>query len=166
MPSVNDESPLMLTGIQSMEPEIFHYIPKGVFSHSTTDVYPQAIAKGERIAAHIATGRWRELSTLQRYLDISLELLKESEKDISIGAASLIEDGADVSEAILWDRVHIESGAHVKRAVLADGVRIKRGETILNCIVVSAALIAGREAPEKSMRGYVQGENFVVPLGV
>jgi NDP-sugar pyrophosphorylase family protein len=166
MPTINDESPFMFTGIQIMEPEIFHYIPKGVFSHSTTDVYPQAIAKGERIAAHIATGRWRELSTLQRYLDISLELLKESEKDISIGAASLIEDGADVSEAILWDRVHIESGAHVKRAVLADGVRIKRGETILNCIVVSAALIAGREAPEKSMRGYVQGENFVVPLGV
>lgn len=166
MPTINDESPLMFTGIQIMEPEIFQYIPKGVFSHSTADVFPQAIARGERIAAHITAGRWRELSTLQRYLDISLELLKESEQDISIGAASIIEEGADVSEAILWDRVRIGSGAHVKRAVLADGVHIPSGETVTNCVVVSAALIAGQEAPEKSMKGFVQGENFVVPLGV
>src|SRR4030095_8245778 len=39
----NDEAPLMFTGIQILEPRIFDYIPRGVFSHSTTDVYPQAI---------------------------------------------------------------------------------------------------------------------------
>ena len=37
--------PLMFTGIQILEPRIFEYIPRGVFSHSTTDVYPQAIAQ-------------------------------------------------------------------------------------------------------------------------
>src|SRR5215510_13486574 len=70
MPAQADEAPLMFTGIQILEPEIFKYIPRGVFSHSTTDVYPQAIAQGERVVAHVASGRWRELSTLQRYLDI------------------------------------------------------------------------------------------------
>src|ERR1044072_357288 len=68
--SSTDQTPLMFTGIQILEPRIFDYIPRGVFSHSTTDVYPQAIANGETIAAHIATGTWRELSTLRRYLDI------------------------------------------------------------------------------------------------
>src|SRR4030095_13170788 len=115
MPSVVDEAPLMFTGIQIMEPQIFKYIPKGVFSHSTTDVYPQAIAKGERIAAHIATGRWRELSTLQRYLDISLELLKEAGNNISAGAGCSIHEGAGVGEVILWDRVSIECGNHISR---------------------------------------------------
>ena len=62
----------MFTGIQILEPRIFDYIPRGVFSHSTIDVYPQAIANGERIAAHVGTGHWYELSTLQRYLEISL----------------------------------------------------------------------------------------------
>jgi len=166
MPSVGDKSPLMFTGIHIMEPEIFKYIPKGVFSHSTTDVYPQAIANGERIAAHVAHGRWRELSTLQRYLDISLELLKEAGNDISAGAGCFIDEGADVGEAVLWDRVHIESGAHIRRAVLADGVHIRNGETLMNCVVVPAALIAGSVRPEKSMKGHLQGENFVVPLGV
>src|SRR5215472_17320419 len=78
-PASTDDSspPLMFTGIQIMEPRIFDYIPRGVFSHSTTDVYPQAIARGERIVAHVASGKWYELSTLQRYLDISLKLLAE-----------------------------------------------------------------------------------------
>src|ERR1041384_5538643 len=65
--AANDE-PLMFTGIQILEPRIFDYIPRGVFSHSTVDVYPQAIARGERIVGHVAEGKWYELSTLQRYL--------------------------------------------------------------------------------------------------
>src|SRR6185369_10721172 len=69
------EVPLMFTGIQILEPEIFNYIPRGVFSHSTTDVYPKAVADNKRVAVHIASGRWFELSTMRRYLDISLLLL-------------------------------------------------------------------------------------------
>ena len=53
--SSETEAPLMFTGIQLLEPEIFDYIPRGVLSHSTTDVYPKALAKGERIAVH-----WRQ----------------------------------------------------------------------------------------------------------
>ena len=166
MPSQNDESPLMFTGIQILEPRIFDYIPRGVFSHSTTDVYPQAIAKGDRVVAHVASGKWRELSTLQRYLDISLELLLEAGHEISVGAACTIDEGAEISQAILWDRVHVESGARVHRSVLADGVEIKAGETVENAIVVPAALVAGKIAPQKSLKGHVQGENFVVPLTV
>src|SRR6185503_4525530 len=48
MPNVQEYAgqnpPLMFTGIQILEPAIFAFIPKGVFSHSTTDVYPQAVA--------------------------------------------------------------------------------------------------------------------------
>ena len=50
------DPPLMFTGIQILDSRIFDYIPRGVFSHSTTDVYPQAIANGERVAAHVASG--------------------------------------------------------------------------------------------------------------
>jgi NDP-sugar pyrophosphorylase family protein len=166
MPTPADEAPLMFTGIQIMEPDIFNYIPRGVFSHSTTDVYPKAWAKGERIAAHVTTGRWRELSTLQRYLDISLELMKEAGSHMSLGAGCKIETGANVSEAILWDRVCIESRARVRRSVLADGVRIRKDEVISNSVVVPAALISGKVPPQKALKGRVQGENFVVTLSV
>ena len=156
--------PLMFTGIQILEPRIFNYIPRGVFSHSTTDVYPQAMSQGERIAVHIASGTWYELSTLQRYLDISLALLVGQNKKVSLGAGCVIADDAVVNDAILWDDVIIESGARVNRAVLADGVRIPAGEVIEHAVVVRNALIAGKPIPPKALPGYAEGDNFVVPL--
>jgi len=166
MPAANaaEPAPLMFTGIQILEPRIFEYIPRGVFSHSTTDVYPQAIANGEVIAGHVASGKWRELSTLQRYLDISIELLKENEKSFFAGVNSVISETASVVEAILWDDVNIGDGARISRAVLADDVNIDAGEVIENAVVVPRKLVEGKIPPEKALPGHFQGENFVVPL--
>ncbi|HET6668876.1 MAG TPA: NDP-sugar synthase [Pyrinomonadaceae bacterium] len=158
------EPPLMFTGIQILEPRIFNYIPRGVFSHSTTDVYPQAILQGERVAVHIASGTWYELSTLQRYLDISLALLAARNERLTVGARSVVAAGAEVSDAVLWDDVAVEAGARVRRAVLADGVCIKSGEVVENAIVVRNSLIAGKQPPAKALPGAVKGDNFVVPL--
>jgi NDP-sugar pyrophosphorylase family protein len=156
--------PLMFTGIQILDPRIFDYIPRGIFSHSTTDVYPQAIARGERVAAHVAQGRWYELSTIQRYLEVSLIMLAASGKNVSAGARCRIDDDQDVSDSILWDDVTIDAGARVSRAVVGDGVRIRSGETIENAAVVPAALVKGKTPPAKALKGEVRGENFVVPL--
>ena len=158
------EVPLMFTGIQLLEPEIFNYIPRGVFSHSTTDVYPKAIANGERVAVHVATGTWYELSTLQRYLDISLALMAERHMGFTKGADCVISDHATVSQSVLWDNVVIAPDARVNRAVLGDGVRVQDGEVIVNSIVVRRSLVEGKAAPAKALKGEVQGDNFVVPL--
>lgn len=159
-----DHAPLMFTGIQILEPRIFQYIPRGVFSHTTTDVYPQAIARGEIIAAHIAEGMWYELSTIERYLEISLALLRQKGIDRIIGENSSVAEKAFVRDAVLWENVHIEAGAHVRRAVLADGVRVRAGETIENAAVVRAELVRGITPPPKALSGELHGDNFVVPL--
>ena len=156
--------PLMFTGIHILEPKIFDYIPRGVFSHSTTDVYPQALAKGERIAAHVARGRWFELSTMQRYLEISLLLLAESGKSFTAGTGCRISSGANVEQSVLWDNVEVGSGAKISRAILGDNVKIAPGEVIENAAVVCAALVSGKAAPAKALLGELRGDNFVVPL--
>ncbi len=161
---VGKEPPLMFTGIQILEPAIFDYIPRGVFSHSTTDVYPQAVAKGEPLAVHVAQGNWFELSTIQRYLDISLQLLSETGADISTGDGCSISMSAKVKEAILWDNVIVEDGARVRRAILADNVRIPAGAVIENAAVVCASLVEGKERPPKALKGEIRGDNFVVSL--
>ena len=158
------ESPLMFTGIQILEPKIFDYIPHGVFSHSTSHVYPQAIAKGERVAVHVASGRWFELSTIPRYLDISLLLLRERGQTLTAGAGCEISATAAVEQSVLWDRVVVESGARVKRSVLGDDVRIRAGEQVENVAVVRASLIQGKARPPKALKGEIRGDNFVVPL--
>ena len=156
--------PLMFTGIQILEPRIFDYIPRGVFSHSTTDVYPQAIAKGERIATHVATGKWYELSTPQRYLSISLAMLAERGEHVAVGTGCVISENADVRQSVLWDGVVVEPGASIRRAVLGDGVSITAGEIIEDAVVVRNSLVDGKISPPKALKGVVRGDNFVVSL--
>ena len=164
MPTVEGPVPLMFTGIHILEPRIFEYIPRGVFSDSVIQVYPQAIAKGEVVAAHVASGKWRELSTLKRYIDISVELLKEEGKTYVEGSDTVIDQTATVSDAILWDRVQVGAGARVTRTVLADDVVIPDGEVVENAVVVPRKLVEGKTRPEKALSGHFQGENFIVPL--
>jgi NDP-sugar pyrophosphorylase family protein len=163
-PDSQADPPLMFTGIQILESRIFDYIPRGVFSHSTTEVYPRAIANGERIAAHVAEGMWYELSTLKRYLDISLALLRRQGRDVYTGRNPSIDEQAEVHESVLWDNVTVEKGAHVRRAILGDGVRVLAGERRENVVVVRAELVAGTTPPAKALKGHVAGLNFVVSL--
>jgi NDP-sugar pyrophosphorylase family protein len=157
------EPPLMFTGIQILESRIFDYIPPGVFSHSVTEVYPQAMAKGERVVAHVAEGMWYELSTLKRYLDISLSLLRELGRDVYTGVNPSIEQ-AEVHDSVLWDNVTVEKGGYVRRAILGDGVRVLAGERIEDAVIVRASLVSGETPPAKALKGFVKGNNFVVPL--
>ncbi|MEA2173660.1 MAG: mannose-phosphate guanylyltransferase / phosphomannomutase [Blastocatellia bacterium] len=160
-----EDAPLMFTGIHILEPRIFDFIPRGVASDFVPHVYQPAIAQGELIAAHVSHDEmWYELSTIPRYLDISLALLKSEGRDVLTGASCEIEEGADVRDSILWDGVTIEAGGRVRRAVLGEGVRIRAGEVIENAAVVRAGLVAGSESPPKALKGELRGANFVVPL--
>jgi len=164
MPVDEGPVPLMFTGIHIMEPRILEYVPRGVFSDSVTDVYPKAMANGEIIAAHVASGKWRELSTLKRYLDINVELLQEKGGTFVVGVNALVSASATVREAVLWDDVEISDCARITRAVLADKVKIAANEVIENAVVVPRRLVEGKKPPEKALPGHFQGENFIVPL--
>jgi NDP-sugar pyrophosphorylase family protein len=156
--------PLMFTGIQILEPRIFEFIPRGVFSHTTTDVYPQAIARGEKIAAHVAAGKWYELSTIPRYLDTSITLMRDENRTVEIGSGSHVEQGAVISGAVLWENVRVESGARVRRAILGEGVTVRSGDDFEDVAVVRAELVRGSERPTKALEGETRGDNFVVKL--
>jgi NDP-sugar pyrophosphorylase family protein len=162
MPVDEGPVPLMFTGIHIMEPRILDYVPRGVFSDSVTDIYPKAMANGEIVAAHVASGKWRELSTLKRYLDISVELLREEGKSFVAGANAILSGTA--TDSVLWDDVEVSAGARINRAVLADKVKIAANEVIENAVVVPRGLVEGKMPPEKSLPGHFQGENFIVPL--
>jgi len=150
--------PLMFTGIQVLDPAIFNYIPRGVFSHSTVHVYPRAIAEGETIAAHIADGDWFEMSTLERYLDISIEFLHRGGQRVICGKGSIIEEGAEVEDGVIWDRSRVCAGATLRRVVVADDVIVPAGSRFENAIIVRADHCARIE------RGEVIGGNLVVYL--
>lgn len=158
------EVPLMFTGIQILDPRVFDFIPPGVFSHSVTDVYVPAIARGDRVTAHIAAGAWYELSTVRRYLETSVTLMRREGREVEVGEGSSVEEGATVAESVLWENVSVGRGARVRRSVLGAGVRVGPGELFDNVAVVRAELALGVERPEKGLRGEFRGPNFVAPI--
>ena len=129
-----------------------------------TDVFLPAIERGDRLAAHVAEGAWHELSTVRRYLDTSVELMRAEGRDVELGAGSVVEPGAEVSDSVLWENVTVGRGARVRRAVLGAGVGVPEGETYEEVAVVRAELAASEERPEKGLVGEVRGPNFVAPL--
>jgi NDP-sugar pyrophosphorylase family protein len=152
-------SPLMFTGIQVLSPRIFEFIPRHRFSHTTTEAFPAAIRAGERVAAHVGDGEWREMSTLERYLGESLAAMEARGLEVVAGERTVVDEGATVTRSVLWNDVRIERGAAVTEAVLGDGVVVREGERIERSVVVRAAIAARIE------RGEVRGDNLVVPLG-
>ncbi|HEY6332882.1 MAG TPA: NDP-sugar synthase [Blastocatellia bacterium] len=150
--------PLMFTGIQVLSPRIFGYIPRDRFSHSTVDVYPQAIRAGETVLAHVSDANWFELSTLERYLAASLTFIRKQGGDVVKGSGSRIDPGAVVTDSVLWDRVNVEAGARVRFAIVGDDVTVPAGSDIRWAAVVRREIVTDLE------RGQIVGDNVVVPL--
>jgi len=158
-------TPLMFTGIHIMEPRVFDYIPRGVYSDSVPIFYRPAVERGERIAAHVTDGNWFELSTIPRYLDISLAMLDGQTEKIVKGENCRISSGATVKDSVIWDDVTIEDGAEISHTIIADGVKIKSGERFENVAIVRAEMLSHcKEIPPKALKGFIQDENYVVPL--
>ena len=156
-------TPLMFTGIHILEPEVLDLIPKGVYSDTVTDIYIPYIKSGGKIAAHVAEGEWFELSTIPRYLDISLAMMKAG--DVHFGRNCVMAGAVSLKDSVIWDDVTIGDGATLYRTIIADGVTIEPGEHFENVAIVRADMVRScEEIPPKALKGYVQGENYVVPL--
>ncbi len=162
-PKSHLQVPLMFTGIHILEPEVFKYIPRGIYSDIVPTFYLPAIANGEKIAAHTCNNKWFELSTIPRYLDISLAMM-DGEK-VCKGQNCNLDKTATVTDSILWDDVTIEANAKLSRVIIADGVTIKANNIFENVAIVRADMVRNCiERPEKALKGEYLGENYVVPL--
>lgn len=156
-------TPLMFTGIHIFEPRVFDYIPRGIYSDIVPVFYRPALAAGEKIAAHITDAKWFELSTIPRYLDISLAMMDAG--DMFVGQNSIVSELSTVRDSVLWDGIYVGDEASLYRTIVADGVRIEPGEHFENAAIVRAEMVRScADIPEKALKGYIQGENYIVPL--
>ena len=156
-------TPMLFTGIHILEPRVFEYIPRNVYSDIVPTFYNPALAAGEKIAVHITDANWFELSTIPRYLDISLAMMNGA--SVCAGENCTISGRATVRDSVMWDNVHIADDAHLYRTIIADDVTIEAGEHFENAAIVRAEMVRNcEEIPEKALKGYIQGENYIVPL--
>jgi NDP-sugar pyrophosphorylase family protein len=156
-------TPLMFTGIHILEPEVFDYIPRGVYSDIVPSFYQPALDQGRKIAAHVTDAEWYELSTIPRYLDISLAMMHGG--NVHFGKNCRLEGTAKLRDCVIWDDVTIGGGSMLYRTIIADGVTIEPGEQFDNVAIVRADMVRSCEVmPEKALKGYVKGDNYIVPL--
>jgi NDP-sugar pyrophosphorylase family protein len=163
----NPQSPLMFTGIHVLDPGIFEYIPRGVFSDSVRDVYPKAMADGKNVAAHVADGAssWRELSTIERYLTISLEFLRREGRDTIMDEGCEVESGATVERSVLWRRARVCGGARLTECVVGDDVIIPSDAEFRRAAIVRVNVASLNDRPEKALPAEIVGDNLVVKFG-
>jgi NDP-sugar pyrophosphorylase family protein len=139
----------VFTGIHIMEPEIFSFIPSGVFYEINDQVYPAAMQSGKRVLGFPLEGYWQEPSNPGRYLETQKDLFTRSGARpavhlpvdavidgratlgpfVSLGSGCVIDGPSEVENAILWDDVHIKAGARVRNCVLGSSVTIE-GECV------------------------------------
>jgi NDP-sugar pyrophosphorylase family protein len=156
-------TPPMFTGIHILEPRVFDYIPRGIYSDIVPTFYNPALENGEKIAAHVTDANWFELSTIPRYLDISLAMMDGT--DVFSGENCNLSSNAQVRDSVIWDDVTVSDGANLYRTIIADGVTIEAEEHFENAAIVRAEMVRNcEEIPEKALKGYIQGENYIVPL--
>jgi NDP-sugar pyrophosphorylase family protein len=155
--------PLMFTGIHILSPKVIDMVPPNTFKDIVTDIYRPALKVGQKIAAYVAEGNWHELSTIPRYLDISLAMMQDA--NVHCGCRCSFAEDASIRDSVIWDDVVVEAGASLYRTIVADGVTIPAGQNFENAAIVRAEMVRNcDEIPEKALNGYIEGDNYVVPF--
>jgi ADP-glucose pyrophosphorylase len=131
------------------------------------DVYPKAMADGKTVAAHVADGAssWRELSTIERYLTISLEFLRREGRDTIMDEGCEVESGATVERSVLWRRARVCGGARLTECVVGDDVIIPSGAEFRRAAIVRVDAASLNDRPEKALPAEIVGDNLVVKFG-
>jgi mannose-1-phosphate guanylyltransferase/phosphomannomutase len=149
-------SNIINAGIYVIEPEVFKYVPKGIEFDFSKDLIPILLSKNEPVYAFEFKGYWRDIGTLEQYLEANRELLQGYSKNLLDIALSLqeikrekyIEPNFIHSSSLIYPKVKI--GPYV--IVDADAV-IKDGSIISFSIIGKSAYIGERCVISSSIIG-------------
>ena len=160
--SGGSEQHLAFTGIHVLEHRVLAGIPAGIPS-SIIDCYLKLIASGEKVMAYVVQDEfWRELGSLNGYLQIHEELFRMSRTPVPglqvdgkavvhesarlgsgvhfdgmvcIGAECDLEHAVGIQGSVIWEQVTIGSGCSIRDSIIGDGVVVTES---LEGVVVGA----------------------------
>jgi NDP-sugar pyrophosphorylase family protein len=137
----------VFTGVHILEPAIFQYIPDGRFCEINDEVYPGALANGEKILGFPVKGYWNDLGDPARYLEAQRDLFLRMGSEPRICSSVDVEIASDATVGpfvSLGKGCVIEAGTVVENAVLLDHVVVRKGSAVRNCIIGPGVEANGR----------------------
>ena len=159
----DDTTRVLFTGIQVMEPDIFDRIPENKFYGTTTDVFPGMLEDGLPMFAYWHSGYWKDVGTIQSYLDVHKNLLDgkiegglpiENEnpagdhikQPVLFGKNCTIADTAKIGPyAVLGDNCTVGENATVEHSVCWDSVTLGKNSQVRQSVLGNGMTIKDKE---------------------
>lgn len=141
-----ERSKLVNTGIYAFTPEIFDYIPSGVFYDFGKNVFPALLEAGAGFYGYDArSAYWCDIGTPGEYRRATNDVLRgvfqipghpPIANDVWIGqGASVAKDATIVGPSVIGDGVEVDSGARIERSIIWQGSHIGERAVLRDAIV-------------------------------
>ncbi|MEK7390444.1 MAG: NDP-sugar synthase [Elusimicrobiota bacterium] len=140
-------------GAYLFEPSVFSHIPAGKTYSLERGLFPERLSAGARIAGFVAPGYWIDIGTVEKYLQVHLDLME---------GRTPFKPGLEARPFKNADGARVNAGAGVKVAAftrfsgavcLGAGVRIGRGAQLSDCVVLDGAVIGDGARLERCIVG-------------
>lgn len=127
-------------GIYAFEPEIFDYVPKGVFTDWAKDVFPALLAEGVPFYSWSMHGYWNDVGNIEQY--------RLSNFDALLGRVALDMPGRAVAPGVwVGEGTVIEAGTHLDPPILIGaGCLIESEAQLIGPLIVGDGCIIERGA--------------------
>jgi mannose-1-phosphate guanylyltransferase len=118
-------------GIYVLEPSVLEHIPSGRRVSVEREVFP-ALVEGRSLYALASDALWTDMGTPEKYLEANLAwALRER----PVGAGPKAHPKATVSNSVVHEDVLIEEGAQVCDAVVLQGGRVRAGAVVRRSVL-------------------------------
>lgn len=145
------------TGVHIIEPEILDRIPASGFSCLVSEVYPELLAQGVPVGAHLTTAFHADLGTYPRFLTAQQQVFQapgrldalpwpqDAGEGVFLGPEVRVEAGATITGPVrLEGPVVLEAGSHIGPSVCAQGaLRFTSGARVHNSAVWGRGEVQG-----------------------
>jgi mannose-1-phosphate guanylyltransferase/phosphomannomutase len=158
------------TQIYLFEPRIHSFIPEGEWYDFGFGVFPELVAKGEPFYGFALAGYWRDIGSLEGYLEAQWDVMRgkvrasipgeQREPGLWVGSGAELHPTAKIAApAVIGKRCRIGAGVEVGGATaIADGVEVPEGASLWNCVLWEGA----RVSPGERLCGAVVGRHGVI----
>ena len=160
----DDTTRVLFTGIQVMEPEIFDRIPENKFYGTTTDVFPGMLVDELPMFVYWHTGYWKDIGTIQSYLDVHRDLLDgrmdggppqkfsnlpqgQLTPPNLLGRNCKIADNARIGPyAVLGDGCTVGDHAVIEHSICWQGVTLGKGSHVSQSVLGNGVVTKEKES--------------------
>jgi mannose-1-phosphate guanylyltransferase len=140
-------------GAYLFEPSVFSHLPPGKTYSLERGLFPERLAERAKIGAWVAPGYWIDIGTVEKYLQVHLDIL-EGRTPFKAGLGARPLKGVADARVAAGTGTRLAPFARFAGAVsLGRGVRIGRGASLTDCVVLDGATIGDGARLERCVIG-------------